>query len=363
MVAVIVAVLSVLAPQSPALRASPPPPPPPAPAAARPALTPRQLVGQRMVFAYGGSRPPAALRRRIRRGEAAGVIVFSRNVRSAAALRATLRSLQSIRRPKGLRAPLIVMTDQESGPVRRIPGPPPSSRAQTRSMAAARADGRATARTLRRADVNMDLAPVADVGRPGAALVRERRTHGSSPRRVARLVRAFASGLRKGGVLATAKHFPGLGASRVNTDAAPARVGLSLSTLRRVDAAPFASLIAGHVDAIMLATAIYPALDERPAAFSAKWIGGELRERLRFRGVTISDDLQTPAVRAFGSIARRAARAAQAGIDVPLFVGSYGAGAQAANGLVAAARDGRLSRAGLEESALRVLRLRARLKR
>jgi len=362
-VAAIAAVLSVLASQSPELRATPPVPPPPPPATTRTALTLRQLVGQRVVFAYDGRRPPAALRRRIRRGEAAGVIVFSRNVRSAAALRATVRSLQAIERPQGLRAPLIVMTDQESGPVRRIAGPPASTRAQTRSAAAARADGRATARTLRRARVNMDLAPVADVGRPGAALVRERRTHGSSPRRVARLVRAFASGLREGRVLATAKHFPGLGASRVNTDAAPARIGLSLGALRSVDEVPFASLIAADVDAIMLATAVYPALDSRPAALSRRWIQRELRERLRFGGVTISDDLQTPAVRSFGSIRQRAVRAARAGIDVPLFVGSYRAGARAAEGLLAAARDGRMSRAGLEDTALRVVRLRARLKR
>jgi beta-N-acetylhexosaminidase len=356
----IASVLSVFVPQSAQV---PPPPPPPPPAAARPALTVRQLVGQRMVFAYDGLTSPPALRRRIQRGEAAGVIVFSRNVSSAAGLRATVRRLQAIKRPKGLRAPLVVMTDQESGPVRRIPGPPPSTTAQTRSVAAARADGRATARTLRSGGVNMDLAPVADVGRPGAALVRERRTHGSSARRVGRLVSAFATGLRTGGVAATGKHFPGLGSSKVNTDAAPSQIGLPLSTLRSVDEAPFASLIAADVDAIMLATAVYRALDNLPAAFSKRWIGEELRDRLGFRGVTISDDLQTPAVASFGSIRERAVRAAKAGIDVPLFVGTYRASAQAAEGLVAAARGGVLSPADLDETAQRVLRLRKRLKR
>lgn len=360
MLRVIAATLSVFVPQ-PAQRAAPPPPPPPA--AARPALTLRQLVGQRMVFAYDGLSPPPALRRRIARGEAAGVIVFSRNVSSAGALRATVRGLQAIKRPKGLRAPLIVMTDQESGPVRRIAGPPASTKAQTRSAAAARADGRTTARTLRSGGVNLDLAPVADVGRPGAALVRERRTHGSSPRRVGRLVSAFATGLRKGGVLATGKHFPGLGSSKVNTDAAPSQIGLALSTLRSVDEVPFAALIAARVDAIMLATAVYRALDDLPAAFSERWIGDELRGRLGFTGVTISDDLQTPAVASFGSIGERAVRAAKAGIDVPLFVGTYRASAQAAEGLVAAARGGVLSRADLDETARRVLALRKRLKR
>lgn len=336
----------------------------PATAARRPAtaaMTLRQLIGQRMVLAYDGLEPPPGLRLRIRRGEAAGVIVFARNIRSVPQLRATVRGLQAIPRPPGTRVPLLVMTDQESGPVRRIPGAPADSAAQTHGAGAARADGRATARTLRAAGVNSDLAPVADVGRPGAALVRERRTHGRSPRAVSRLASSFAAGLHDGRVRATAKHYPGLGAARVNTDAAPQRIDASLAQLRAIDEPPFASLIAAGVDAVMLASAVYPALDERPAALSPAWVRGELRGRLGFRGVTISDDLQTPALSAYGSIPRRAVLAARAGIDLPLFAGDYRSGALAAAGLLAAARRGELPRAELEAAALRVLALRRRL--
>ncbi len=359
MAAILASILSVLAAQTAA--ASPPPPPPPPPA--RPALTLRQLVGQRMVYAYDGLTAPAALRRRIARGEAAGVIVFSRNVNSAASLRATVRSLQAIKRPAGLRAPLIVMTDQEGGPVRRIPGAPARAAASVTSAAQARADGRAAARTLRAAGVNLDLAPVADVARPGAALERERRTYGRSASRVARFATAFAAGLRRGGVAATAKHYPGFGAATVNTDQAPAEIGRSLGELRSVDALPFEALIADGTEAILLSTAVYPALDPLPAAFSGRWIRQELRDRLGFRGVTISDDLATPAVASFGSIARRAELAARAGIDLPLFVGSHRLSAQAAAGVLAAARAGKLSRAGLERVARRVLTLRRTLSR
>ena len=77
-----------------------------------------------MIFAYDDLQPPPTLRRRIARGEAAGVILFARNVRSAGQVRSAMRSLQAIDRPRGLRAPLIVMVDQEGGPVRRIPGAP-----------------------------------------------------------------------------------------------------------------------------------------------------------------------------------------------------------------------------------------------
>ena len=339
-------------------------PPAVAPArAAGPQLTVRQAVGQHMIFAYGGPEPPAALRRRIARGEAAGVILFSRNVRSVAQVRATIRSLQAIPRPLGLRAPLIVMTDQEGGPVRRIPGAPRRAAGRVRSDAQARADGAAAARNLLRAGVNLDLAPVADAARRRSALMRERRSYGRSPNVVARRARAFAAGLHEGGVLATAKHFPGFGAATMNTDDAPQRIELPLETLREVDEPPFERLIGDGVRAVMLSTAVYPALDERPAALSRLWIRGQLRRRLGFRGVSISDDLATPAVAAFGSYADRAVLAVDAGIDLPLFAGGYRAGAQAAEGLLAAARSGRLDPQVLRDKARRVLRLRAKLVR
>lgn len=335
---------------------------PPAPRAA-PALTLRQAVGQHMVFAYDGLQPPAALRRRIARGEAAGVIVFARNVRSAGQLRATTRSLQAIPRPRGLRAPLIVMADQEGGPVRRIPGAPQRAAAQVTSTAQARADGLGAARTLRGAGVNMNLAPVADVARAGAALERERRIYGRSAQRVAELASAFTGGLHAGGVRATAKHYPGFGAATVNTDDAPARISTPLAQLRAVDEPPFRRLVRDGVDAVMLSTAVYPALDELPAAFSRRWATRELRDRLGFSGVSMTDDLGTPAVAAYGSNGQRAARAVRAGVDLPLFSSSYASSARAAEGLLAAARRGDVGEAGLRAAARRVLALRAKLPR
>jgi len=330
---------------------------------ATPALTLRQVVGQHMVFAYDGLEPPAGLRRRIARGEAAGVIIFTRNVRSAGQLRATMRRLQAIERPRGLRAPLLVMADQEGGPVRRIPGAPERSAAQVSSADQARSDGRAAARTLRGAGVNMNLAPVADVARSGAALEGERRLYSRSADRVGQFASAFSSGLHSGGVRATAKHYPGFGAATVNTDNAPARIATPLSRLRAVDEPPFARLIRDGVDAVMLSTAVYPAVDDVPAAFSRRWVTDELRSRLKFGGVTITDDLGTPAVAAFGSNGERSLRAVRAGVDLPLFASSYAASAKAAEGLLAAARRGELDESGLRAAARRVLRLRAKMPR
>ncbi|MDX6718533.1 MAG: beta-N-acetylhexosaminidase, partial [Solirubrobacteraceae bacterium] len=162
---------------------------------------------------------------------------------------------------------------------------------------------------------------------------------------------------------ATAKHYPGFGAAGVNTDNAAVRIGATLDILRAVDEPPFAALIAGGVDAVMVSTAIYPALDSRPAAFSGRWIGGQLRDRLRFGGVVVADDLATPAVNAYGSLRRRAVLAVAAGVDLPLFAGGYASGAQATVGLLSAARHGELDEAALRAGAQRVLELRQRLPR
>lgn len=211
--------------------------------------------------------------------------------------------------------------------------------------------------------MNLNLAPVADVARARRALERERRTYGRSPHEVARRAQAFVDGLHDRGVLAAAKHFPGFGAARRNTDDAPQRIDLSLNTLRTVDEPPFAQLVDGGIDAVMLSTAVYPALDERPAALSRLWVRGELRRRLGFRGVSISDDLGTPAVAGLGSNAQRAVLAVDAGIDLPLFTAGYRSGAEAAEGLLAAARSGRLDGRVLRDKARRVLALRAKLPR
>jgi beta-N-acetylhexosaminidase len=318
-------------------------------------LTLRQAIGQHMVFAYSGTHPPAALRQRIARGEAAGVVLFSRNVRSVAAVRTQIAKLQRIKRPAAVDAPLLVMVDQEGGAVRRLPGPPAAGAAATPSAAAARANGRAAGRLLHGAGVTVDLAPVVDVARPGAALEREGRLYGRDAATVTARAGAFAAGLRSAGVEPVLKHFPGFGAATINTDNGAARVDLPLATLRAVDGAPYRRL---KPRAVMLSTAIYPRVDPRPAAFSRRWVSGELRGRLGFSGVAMTDDLQTPAVARFGTPAQLAFFAMNAGVDLPLFAKDYKTGARAAVGLERAVRNGSLARARLDAGARRVLRWR-----
>jgi len=323
-----------------------------------------RLAGQRIVLGFSGAKPPPRVRRMIRRGEAAGAILFADNLPSRATGRRLIRRLQAIARPPGLRDPLLVMTDQEGGLVKRIGGAPTASaRAMgARGAAFSRAQGRRAAANLRNLGVNVDLAPVLDVARPGGAIAAADRGFGASAARVAATAVPFAAALQAGGVAATGKHFPGLGYARASTDDAAQRIRLSRRALRRIDEAPYRSFVAAGGDLVMLSTAIYPAFSNRPAAFAPAIATGELRRRLGFDGVSITDALDTVSVHAFGETPKAARAAAAAGADLLLYTDPAEA-AKAHRTLVKGLRSGLLPRSSFEDSVSRVLRLRHRLGR
>ena len=322
-------------------------------------LTPAQLAGERLVVGFAGSEPPAAVREMVREGRIAGVILFDENLPSRAAGRRLVRALQAIPRPAGLRDPLLVMIDQEGGLVKRIGGAPTASAAEMGSAGAAfsREQGARTAANLRGVGVNVDLAPVLDVARPGGDIAETERGFAQTAAGVRATAVPFAEALEAGGVAATAKHFPGLGSARQNTDFAVQRVPLARATLRRVDEAPYRAFAAAGGDMVMLSSAIYPALSPRPAAFARSIATGELRARLGFDGVSITDALGSVAVRDFGGPAKAGVSAARAGTDVLLFT-DHLEGARAGRAMLRALRSGAIGRARFETSAGRVLRLR-----
>jgi beta-N-acetylhexosaminidase len=322
----------------------------------------RGLVGQRLVVGFNGAEAPAAVRRMVGDGRVAGVILFADNFPSRMAGRRLIAELQSLRRPPGLRDPLLVMVDQEGGLVKRIDGAPTASARQMGAAGAAfsREQGRLTAANLRDVGVNVDLAPVLDVARASGTIAATDRGFGSSAARVAATAVPFAEALQRGGVAATAKHFPGLGSARVNTDLAVQRIGLAKQRLRAVDEAPYRAFIDTGGAVVMLSTAIYPAFSPQPAAFARPVASGELRSRLGFEGVSITDALGAAAVRAFGGPVEAGLAAVRAGTDLLLFA-DYREAAHVQRVLVDRLRARSLSRAAFETSVGRVLRLRHRL--
>lgn len=335
-----------------------------APRSALANLSLRQLAGQRLVVGYSGTRVPADLRARVRRGELAGIILLGGNIASRSALRAEMRRLQAIPRPADLRAPLLVTIDQEGGLVKRLSGAPsrsPAEYGRTSGPATVRQAGRATALNLRDVGVNVNLAPVVDVGRAGSYQRRTGRSYSSSPARVGDLASAFVRGLQERGAAATLKHFPGLGRVRGNEDDTVQRIAVGRSTLRSSDELPFARGIAAGVDLVMTSTGVYPALDRaHPALLSRRIATGELRGHLGFRGVTITDDLDVVALRRYGAPGTLAVGAAVAGNDLLLFTQTSSVD-DASTALVQALRSGTMTRREAEASVARTLALRARL--
>ncbi|HEY9243547.1 MAG TPA: glycoside hydrolase family 3 N-terminal domain-containing protein [Streptosporangiaceae bacterium] len=331
-----------------------------------------QLAGQRVIYSYRGLTPPPTLLRLIRHGEAAGVIFFAGNIASPGQLAAVTRELQqaNLSPANPAHVPLLLMTDQEGGVVRRLPGPPLLSEKQIGQSAGpaaqARQAGTGAAANLRRAGLNVNLAPVLDVYRSaGDFLDQYGRSYSRDPRQVARLGADFITAQQAGQVAATAKHFPGLGAATrpQDTDLRPVTLGVPRAGLRGVDELPYQAAIAARVKLVMLSWAVYPALDPaRPAGLSPAIVQGELRHRLRFRGVTITDALGAGALARFGGIGRRGRLAALAGMDLLLCSGHQVAeGEQALAGLAAGYHSGQLSRAAARAAVARILVLRGSL--
>ncbi len=333
-------------------------------------LTSRQRAGQRVIYSYPGRTVPAALLQAISAGQAAGVIFFSDNVASDAQLKSVVAQLVQAHKKSPVAAPLLLMTDQEGGEVRRLPGDPAQSEKQIGASSdpgqkAAQA-GTAAGRNLAGAGLNVNLAPVLDVYDAAGNFIDEfGRSYSSTPSVVTGCGKAFITAQQVAGGAATAKHFPGLGSATKaqNTDTGPVTLNVPLSQLRARDEAPYPAAIAAGVKLIMVSWATYPALDgAHPAGLSAKVIQDELRGRLGYQGVTITDALEAGALKAFGSDAKRAVLAAQAGMDLLLCSArDPGQGQTVTSALASALDGGKLASAAFNAAVQRVTALRSQL--
>jgi len=322
-----------------------------------------RMVGQMIVVRLPGRVPTPSFLARIRAGQVGGVILFPENFGPAGpgALIARLQAAAA----QGGDPPLLIGIDQEGGIVKRLPGAPSLAPTQMVTPAIAMAQGYATARNLIRYQVNVDLAPVLDVGRGGFITPR---TFGSTPAAVAMRGGAFARGLSSGGLVATAKHFPGLGYATTTTDAgsvaahAPPRALLA-------DLLPFRAAISGGIPMVMISTAVYPALGVTvPAATSRSVVTGLLRTTLRFRGVVITDALSTRAVTRYYSPSTAAVLAVRSGVDLVLAAGTTSQGADATSkaaysAVLAAVHHRRVSAQAVASAYELIVRLKQRFSR
>jgi beta-N-acetylhexosaminidase len=315
-------------------------------------------LGETFISRLDGTVPSHALLARVRAGQVGGVILFSESFAAGTTTVArAIGELQQAARAAGT-WPLLIMTDQEGGEVRRLAGAPP--RLAPMGMASrkiAHSEGLAAGQVLKSIGVNVDLAPVADVEQvPGSFLAA--RSFGASPQIVAARACAFARGLSEAGIGYTLKHFPGLGTASNSTDTGPVSIGTAASTLR-ANYAAYRLCGRGTKTLVMISSAAYPTLTgtEAPALDAPGVYRHELR-RAGIQAVTISDDLQAGALT---SREHPALHALGAGLDLLLYAQSEDASSEAYAELDADLHDGDLSAARVRQAADAIVRLKATL--
>jgi beta-N-acetylhexosaminidase len=315
----------------------------------------QQQVGQLVVMSFSGTVAPAYVLEALRQRKTAGVILFGGNVDSPRQLRTLTRQLRQAGGDP------VIAVDQEGGDVRILPWAPPASSAPAQAAAGTVGrDARRAGLALRRAGISVSLAPVADVPSvPGAALAG--RSFSTRPGRASTAVAAAVSGWRSSGIAPTAKHFPGLGAAKVNTDDAPVTIARTRARIEATDLPPFRAAISAGVPLVMISHARYPAFDaNRIASQSRPVIGGLLRSRLGYRGVVVTDSMEAAASLATGPITAASERAVRAGADLLLLTGR-GSYRPVYEHLLAKARHSASFRARVRAAAARVLALKAGL--
>ncbi|GAA5150132.1 glycoside hydrolase family 3 protein [Nocardioides marinquilinus] len=320
----------------------------------------RRLAASVVLPGFVGTTVPEWLRRELDAG-LAGVCLFGQNVVDDVQVRALTGALHDVRDG------VLVTADEEGGSVTRLESdagsrwPGAAALGALDDVVATEQVARGLGAQARAAGIDVVLGPVADVNSEPDNPVIGERSFGADPALVGRHVASSVRGLQSAGVAACAKHFPGHGATRVDSHLSLPRVDADEATYRARDLAPFADAVAAGTRCVMTAHVVVSALDDRPATTSPRVLG-LLRDDLGFDGVIVSDALD------MGAMPRRedaAVAALAAGVDLlcignPVFPDGYddeAAARSVVDALVAAVRSGDVAGERLEQAAARVASL------
>jgi beta-N-acetylhexosaminidase len=263
--------------------------------------------------------------------------------------------------------PLIVSADFERGVSMRLNGttvfPHAMAFGATGKADNAEAFGRITALEARAIGVHWNLFPDADVNSNPANPIINTRSFGEDPRQVGDFVAAYIRGAHEGGMLVTAKHFPGHGDTATDSHLGLAHVTGDRARLDAVELPPFRRAIEAGVDAVMIAHVTVPVLDAAPnrvATTSKPVVSGLLKEEMGFKGIVVTDALDMAGLtRLYAKdIGRAAVESFLAGNDMLLIPADLGASYRA---VLEAVRSGEIDRHQLDQSVRKILQLKASL--
>ncbi len=262
-------------------------------------------------------------RKRLEHPQVGGVILFSRNYQSPQQLKSLVEEIHNIRSPR-----LVTAVDQEGGRVQRFRDQfqilPAMARLgelydRDQGLALQNAENFAwiMASELLHYGIDLSFSPVLDIGDPVSSVIGDRAFH-RDPETITRLANAWIRGMRKAGMEAVGKHFPGHGSVEGDSHHVMPFDRRSFDEIEAHDLIPFRRVIATHLSGIMMAHVIYESVDEYSAGYSKCWVEDVLRSQLRFEGIIFSDDLSMSGAETAGGYAERANLSLQAGCDMLL---------------------------------------------
>mgnify|MGYP000876589233 CR=1 FL=1 len=322
-------------------------------------MTLKEKIGQMMMVGFYGTKPDYAINNLIREQKIGGVIYFDRNMQSpkqVAELSNTLQHTAAAGQPHHL--PLLFGTDQEGGEILRMRNkvsPIPSQQVLGKSATArgtyniAKINGS----ELAAMGIHLDFAPVLDVSD------QDSRSFGSDPLKTYQFGQMAVKGLNDAGVTAVLKHFPGNGRAKTDPHLDTSTVQAGRTELEQTDMVPFKKMIQNENGSrffVMVTHVKYPAYDAvKPASISPAIIQSLLRDRLKYQGIVISDDLEMGAVSNHYSFQKLGKEAVKAGVDILLVCHEYEHQKAVYQGILSAVRSGEIKESRIDESVRRIV--------
>jgi beta-N-acetylhexosaminidase len=267
------------------------------------AMDDTELLGQVLLLGYFGSEPSPDILRWIREKKIGGVKIFGWNAENLRRLAVSIGEMQRAAAETRLGIPLFVATDQEGGWVRHVKGstsitPGNLAIGATGLPYDAYHTGYYIGRELHHLGVNMNFAPTVDIYSNPQAHVIGPRAFSDDPVKTSELAVAYYRGMRKAGVICTAKHFPGHGNATEDSHGTLPKIPTGMETLWERELLPYRFLSKRELPAIMSGHLAFPNIlgDETPASLSSFFLRRVLRERIGFEGLVITDDMRMHSV-------------------------------------------------------------------